>query len=138
MRRGVGANACVSLLLALVAVAASACVPADASTPVTVNIRIHYSKFEPASITVPAGVPVTYVIRNDDPIDHEWLVGDAAFHARHRTGTEAAHGDRPDEVSLPPLSTKTTTLTLAAGTYTYICHFPLHEQYGMIGIVTAK
>lgn len=138
MRRGVGANACVSLLLALVAVAASACVPADASTPVTVNIRIHYSKFEPASITVPAGVSVTYVIRNDDPIDHEWLVGDAAFHARHRTGTETAHGDRPDEVSLPPLSTKTTTLTLAAGTYTYICHFPLHEQYGMIGIVTAK
>jgi len=69
---------------------------------------------------------------------HEWLVGDASFHARHRTGTEAAHGDRPDEVSLPPLSTRTTTLTLAAGVYTYICHFPLHEQYGMIGIVTAK
>ena len=138
MRQRAGAHAFAALVLALAAVAASACVPADASTPVTVNIRIHYSTFEPAAITVPAGVPVTYVIRNDDPIDHEWLVGDAAFHARHRTGTEAAHGDRPDEVSLPPLSTKTTTLTLAAGTYTYICHFPLHEQYGMIGIVTAK
>lgn len=138
MRPGVGAHALVLLLLALVAMAASACGPADASSPVTVNIRIHYSKFEPASVTVPAGVPVTYVIRNDDPIDHEWLVGDALFHARHRTGTEAAHGDRPDEVSLPPLSMKTTTLTLAAGTYMYICHFPLHEQYGMIGIVTAK
>ena len=125
------------LALALVAFAASACASADASTP-TVNIRIHYSKFEPAAITVPAGVPVTYIIRNDDPIDHEWLVGDAAFHARHRTGTENAHGDRPDEVSLPPLATKTTTLTLPAGTYTFICHFPLHEQYGMIGIVTAR
>ena len=41
-------------------------------------------------------------------------------------------------MSLPPLSTKTTTLTLTAGTYIFICHFPLHEQYGMIGIVTAK
>jgi uncharacterized cupredoxin-like copper-binding protein len=126
------------LALALVALAASACASADASTPVTVNIRIHYSKFEPTSITVPAGVPVTYVIRNDDPIDHEWLVGNAAFHARHRTGTESVHDDRPDEVSLPPLSTKTTTLTLAAGTYVFICHFPLHEQYGMIGLVTAR
>ncbi len=138
MNHGAGSRLVGALLLALVAVAASACVPADASTPVTVNIRIHYSKFEPASITVPAGVPVTYVIRNDDPIDHEWLVGDASFHVRHRTGTEAVHGDRPDEVSLPPLSVKTTTLTLPAGTYTYICHFPLHEQYGMIGIVTAR
>lgn len=138
MRHGAGARIGSALVLALVALAASACAPADASSPVTVNIRIHYSKFEPASITVPAGVPVTFVIRNDDPIDHEWLVGDAAFHARHRTGTEAAHGDRSDEVSLPPLTTKTTTLTLAAGTYTYICHFPLHEQYGMIGIVTAR
>jgi len=138
MNHGAGARIVTALVLALAALAASACGPADASTPVTVNIRIHYSKFEPASIIVPAGVPVSYVIRNDDPIDHEWLVGDASFHASHRTGTEAAHGDRPDEVSLPRLSTKTTTLTLAAGTYTYICHFPLHEQYGMIGIVTAK
>lgn len=127
-----------ALLLALGALVAGACIPADASTPVTVNIRIRYSKFAPAAITVPAGVPVTYVIRNDDPIDHEWLVGDAAFHARHRAGTEALHVDRVDEVSLPPLSTKTTKLTLAAGTYVFICHFPLHEQYGMVGTVTAK
>jgi uncharacterized cupredoxin-like copper-binding protein len=103
-----------------------------------VHIRIHYSKFEPSTISVPAGVPVTYVIENADPIDHEWLIGDAAFHARHRTGTEPVHGDRPDEVSLPANTSRTTTLTLAAGTYTYICHFPLHEQYGMVGIVTAR
>jgi plastocyanin len=126
------------IALALAACAASACAPAEAATPVRVEIRIHYSKFEPASVTVPAGVPVTYVIRNDDPIDHEWLVGDAAFHARHRTGTEPVHGERPDEVSVPPMTTKTTTLTLAAGSYLYICHFPLHEEYGMVGVVTAR
>lgn len=125
------------VVMALAAVAASACTPADASSGVTVNIRIHYSKFDPTGITVPAGVPVTYVIRNDDPIDHEWLIGDAAFHARHRTGTEAVHGDRPNEVSVPALTTKTTTLTLAPGSYLFICHFPLHEEYGMIGVVTA-
>lgn len=126
------------LALALALLAAGACAPVDAATPVTVRIRIHYSRFEPAAVNVPAGVPVTFVIVNDDPIDHEWLIGDAAFHARHRAGTEPAHGDRPDEVSLPPLSTRTTTLTLAAGTHVYICHFPGHEEYGMVGVVTAR
>ena len=127
-----------ALVLALAATAASACAAADAATPTVVQIRIHHSKFEPASIVVPAGVQVTYVIRNDDPIDHEWLAGDAAFHARHRTGTEPVHGDRPDEVSLPPGTTRTTTLALSAGTYLYICHFPAHEAYGMVGVVTAR
>jgi uncharacterized cupredoxin-like copper-binding protein len=124
--------------LALAALAASACVPVDAASPTRVEIRIHYSKFEPASVTVPSGVPVTFVLRNDDPIDHEWLIGDAAFHERHRKGGEAVHGDRPDEVSVPAMTTKTTTLTLSQGSYVFICHFPLHERYGMVGLVTAR
>jgi uncharacterized cupredoxin-like copper-binding protein len=123
------------IALALVVLATSACAPA---APQRIEIRIHYSKFEPTTLNIPAGVPVTFVIHNDDPIDHEWLVGDAAFHARHRTGTEPVHGDRPDEVSLPANATRTTTLTLPAGTYTYICHFPLHEQYGMVGLVNSR
>jgi uncharacterized cupredoxin-like copper-binding protein len=123
------------IALALVVLATSACAPA---APQRIEIRIHYSKFEPTSLNIPAGVPVTFVIHNDDPIDHEWLVGDAAFHARHRAGTEPVHADRPDEVSLPANTTKTTTLTLPAGSYTYICHFPLHEQYGMVGVVNAR
>jgi uncharacterized cupredoxin-like copper-binding protein len=126
------------MALALVVLAASACASAVDATPTVVSIRIHYSKFEPATIEMPAGRPVTFIIRNDDPIDHEWLVGDASFHARHRTGTEPAHGDRPDEVSVPANTTKSTTRTFAAGSYLFICHFPLHEQYGMIGIVTAR
>jgi uncharacterized cupredoxin-like copper-binding protein len=123
------------IALALVVLATSACAPA---APQRIEIRIHYSRFEPATLNIPAGVPVTFVIHNDDPIDHEWLVGDAAFHARHRTGTEPVHGDRPDEVSLPANATRTTTRTLPAGIYTYICHFPLHEQYGMVGLVNAR
>ncbi len=124
------------IALALVVLATSACAPA---APQRIEIRIHYSKFEPSSITVPAGRPVTFVIRNDDPIDHEWLIGDAAFHARHRAGTEPVHGDRPDEVSLPPFTTRTTTLTFSRpGALTFICHFPGHEAYGMVGILTAK
>ena len=102
------------------------------------EIRIHFSHFGPTEVVAKAGVPITITLVNTDPIDHEWLVGDASFHARHRTGTEPVHGDRPDEVSVAANTTKSTTLTFAAGSYLFICHFPLHEQYGMIGIVTAK
>lgn len=120
--------------------------PRAASAPRTegplardVTIVIHYSRFTPSVVEVPAGMPITFTLRNDDPIEHEWLIGDDAFHARHRAGTEAVHGDRPDEVSLPPFATRTTTLTFAhAGAVTFVCHFPGHEAYGMVGILTAK
>jgi uncharacterized cupredoxin-like copper-binding protein len=125
--------------LALAAAAASACAPAQAATlPTDVGIRIKYSRFILDRIEVPANTPITFTLVNDDPIDHEWLIGDAAFHQRHRTGTEPVHGDRPDEVSLPPMATKTTTLSFAPGTYIFICHFPAHEAYGMVGLLVAK
>jgi uncharacterized cupredoxin-like copper-binding protein len=125
--------------LALAAAAASACAPAQAATLSTdVGIRIKYSRFILDRIEVPANVPITFTLVNDDPIDHEWLIGDAGFHERHRTGTEPVHGDRPDEVSLPPMATKKTTLTFAPGSYIFICHFPAHEAYGMVGLLVAK
>jgi plastocyanin len=108
--------------------------------PVTaVEIVVHYSKFEPSSITVPVGVPVTITLRNDDPIDHEWIVGDEAVHAIHRVGTEPLHPTRPTEVVLPALTTRTTVVTFeATGTLQYICHLPQHEAYGMVGTVTIE
>ncbi|MEO8509714.1 MAG: plastocyanin/azurin family copper-binding protein [Chloroflexota bacterium] len=105
--------------------------------PVTVEIQIHYSAFVPTAISVPHGVPVTFVLVNDDPIDHEWLVGDEAFHERHRTGTEHHHGAVPEEVSIVALSTQETTITFPdPGTLTYVCHLPGHEAYGMTGMLT--
>ena len=126
--------------MALAALAASACTTASATQlPTHVAIRVHYSHFDQTKIDVPMGVPITFTLVNDDPIDHEWLIGDETFHARHRAGTEAVHGDRPNEVSLPPLSVKTTTITFdKPGPLTFICHFPQHEAYGMVGVVMVK
>src|SRR5947207_10783082 len=107
--------------------------------PIEIPITIHFSHFEPASVTVPAGRPVTFVITNTDPIDHEWIVGDAATHERHRTGTEPYHASRPTEVTIPALSTVTTVVTFGApGALQYICHLPGHEAYGMVGTVTIR
>lgn len=125
--------------LALAALAASACAPAKAATlPTDIVIRLQYSHFGPDRLEVPANVPITFTIVNDDPIDHEWLVGDDAFHQRHRAGTEPVHDDRPDEVSVAALGTKKTTITFAPGAYKFICHFPRHEAYGMVGLLIAK
>lgn len=120
----------------LVVATASGC---GRSEPLTVTVTIRYSTFDPAAITVPAGVPVTFRIVNEDPIDHEWLVGDEAFHAAHRTGTEEAHGDVPTEVSIAALETATTTITFdEPGSLAYICHVPRHEAYGMVGVLTVE
>jgi uncharacterized cupredoxin-like copper-binding protein len=103
----------------------------------TVTITMRYSHFLPASVEVPAGVPVTFVLDNEDPIGHEWIVGDELTHRRHRTGTEPHHGERATEQSIGALSSVRTTVTFPkAGTYRYICHLPGHEAYGMVGIVT--
>ena len=102
-----------------------------------VEIVIRHSHFEPSAIRVAAGVPVTITIRNDDPIDHEWIVGDQALHERHRSGTEAYHDARPTEVTIPALESRTTVVMFpAASGWTFACHLPGHEAYGMVGSVT--
>ena len=123
------------LALALgVAGMAAAWVNKPGSGPVTVDIPIRYSHYDRGQVTVRVGVPVTVVLHNGDPIDHEWIVGDAGVHERHREGTEPVHGSRATEVTVRAGTTATTTITFnRPGTYLYICHLPGHEAYGMVG-----
>ena len=82
---------------------------------------------------------VTIVLRNDDPIDHEFIVGDAAVHERHRTGTEPVHASRPTEVTIPAGTTRATTITFTTpGSFLFICHLPGHEAYGMVGTLVVR
>lgn len=126
--------------LALLAAAAAIALAGRGPAPVTeVEIVVHYSKFSPSEIVVPVGVPVTITLRNDDPIDHEWIVGDEAVHAIHRVGTEPLHPDRPTEVVLPAMSSRTTVVTFeSTGELRFICHLPAHETFGMVGTVTIR
>jgi uncharacterized cupredoxin-like copper-binding protein len=120
-----------------VATAIGANAVARSNDPIIIPITIHFSHYDPATVTVPVGRAVTFVITNTDPIDHEWIVGDAALHERHRTGTEPVHNARPTEITIPALSERRTTVTFAAaGSLQFICHLPGHEAYGMVGTVT--
>ncbi len=128
-------------LLALPALAglllgSSSCGGGDAVAATETTVAMHFSRFAATLDIVRAGVPVTITLRNDDPIDHEWIVGTDAVHATHRTGAEPLHATRPSEVTVPALSTRVTTITFRkAGAYTYICHLPGHEAYGMVGVL---
>jgi uncharacterized cupredoxin-like copper-binding protein len=129
-------------LLGLLLVAGAAAValarPKD-NLPTSVVIDIHYSKFVPSDISVPVGVPIAITLINNDPIDHEWIVGDDAVHQVHRTGTELLHPEKPTEVVIPAGGTTTTVITFVqAGSLKYICHLPAHEAYGMVGTVSIR
>jgi uncharacterized cupredoxin-like copper-binding protein len=123
----------VATALLLTAAAVAGCAP----SPQTVTLTIHYSAFDLTELSVPRGVPITFVLVNEDPIDHEWLIGDDAFHAAHRSGTHATHGEVPTEVTIPALETVATTITFdESSSLAYICHLPGHEAYGMVGVLT--
>src|SRR4029077_2110995 len=96
--RSVSRRAVAGLLGAVLVALLSGC----GASPMRIQITIHYSHYDPSRLTVPHGVPVTFVIVNTDPIDHEWIVGDAALQQRHRTGTEPVHNARPTENHDPP------------------------------------
>jgi uncharacterized cupredoxin-like copper-binding protein len=126
----------VAAVLAAVVLGATLAACGGAS-PTRVQIKIHYSHYDPDAITVPHGVPVTFVLVNTDPIDHEWIAGDAALHQRHRTGTDPVHIAHPTEISIPAMTTRETTVTFdSPGVLQYICHVPGHEEYGMVGTLT--
>jgi uncharacterized cupredoxin-like copper-binding protein len=128
----------VAAAVAIASVGAALAVAArEAAAPVELEMR--YSEFSRTRIEARAGVPLTVVLRNDDPIDHEWIVGDDALHERHRDGTEPVHASRATEVTVPAGEQRETTVTFdRPGTYRFICHLPGHEAYGMVGTVVVE
>ena len=119
------------------ALAAAACASASASVPVgirTIELNVRHSRFSTSELHVERGERVTFVVRNEDPIDHELIVGPMDVQLRHENGTEAHHPPTPGEVTVPLFDTATTTYDFdRAGTYWFGCHLPGHWAYGMQG-----
>jgi uncharacterized cupredoxin-like copper-binding protein len=122
---------------AVLALASSAaCSPGPGTGRRTVELTIRHSRFQPAELSFPAGSAVRFVIRNTDPIDHEFILGDQAVQDRHEEGTEAHHATIPGEVSVPAGTVATTTFRFAEpGLLLIGCHLPGHWDYGMRGLV---
>lgn len=119
----------------LTAAVLGGCSPARAAHE-TVAITINHSRFDPAVLEVSAGTSVTFVVRNDDPIAHEFIVGDEVVQAVHEAGTERHHGAKPGEISIPAGEERSTTYEFdQPGLVLLGCHLPGHYDYGMRGHV---
>jgi uncharacterized cupredoxin-like copper-binding protein len=135
--------AAVAVLLGAAAVLAAAAVAAPrpgGGTERTVVVTMHHSRFQPALVRVAPGERVRFVLRNTDPIDHEFILGDAGVQARHEQGRQRRHhGDVPGERSVPAGQEAATTYAFPAaadgGTLEFACHLPGHYAYGMHGTV---
>ncbi len=131
----VGAGALVASLGYAVAASGS---PTDVAGPgvVRVEVGIENSRFEMDPLRVQEGTLVEFVLQNDDPIDHELVVGDDEVHRLHADGRERRHPPVPGEVSIAPGDRAMTFYQFdEAGSVVYACHLPGHVAYGMDGTI---
>jgi uncharacterized cupredoxin-like copper-binding protein len=127
---------------ALVAVRAAGS-PAGDGPERTVVVTMRHSRFEPATVRVEPGERVRFVLRNTDPIDHEFILGDDGVQRRHEQGREREHhGEVPGERSVAAGREAVTTYAFPASragrALEFACHLPGHYAYGMRGMVRVE
>ena len=96
----------------------------SAAQPVTVQ-GTDALKFEPSTLTVKAGQPVTLTFTNSGQTVHDWSLAQGA--------------GQPVKISAAGGQSASGTFTIdRPGTYTFICSQPGHEAGGMKGTITAQ
>jgi uncharacterized cupredoxin-like copper-binding protein len=91
-------------------------------------------RIEPSPMTVPAGVPVTFVVTNTGAIEHEFFIGDEAAQAEFEAEMQAGamRHDGLEGVTVAPGETKEFTYTFAEPGETLAgCHVVGHYGGGM-------
>jgi len=124
------------------ATAATSSVPSPAA-PSRIEVSLTDAlKIEPASMTVPVGVPVTFVVTNTGTTDHEFYLGDEEAQAEHEMEMAEMGGmshDEPEGIAVEPGETKELTYTFAdAGQTLAGCHVAGHYGAGMKAGITVK
>jgi uncharacterized cupredoxin-like copper-binding protein len=145
--------------LAAVAVLAAACsgaaatpapaaptpAPSAAAAPVRVEVKLLDAlRIELASTTVPAGVPVTFVVTNTGTVLHEFVLGDEAEQAAHdeemaEQGGMSMPEDEEMAIGVEPGKTKELTVTFEKpGSTLAGCHVVGHYAGGMKATITIE
>jgi uncharacterized cupredoxin-like copper-binding protein len=108
----------------------------------TVVVTMHHSRFQPEVVRVAPGTTVRFLLRNTDPIDHEFILGDEEVQRRHEQGRQREHhGEVPGEVSVAAGGQAATTYTFPRGgpaSLQFACHLPGHYAYGMRGVAVVS
>ena len=119
--------------------------PSGAASAAATRVEVTLTdalKIEPAALTVPAGVPVTFVVTNSGATDHEFYLGDEAAQAEHEKEMAEMGGmahDEPEGIAVKPGETKELTYTFAeAGETLAGCHVAGHYGGGMKATITVS
>ena len=122
-------------------------VATPAATPVAVRFEVALADMltmTPAAMTVPVGVPVTFVVTNGGTVLHEFVLGDETAQADHETEMQQAGGmsmpvDEPMAIGVEPGKTKEITVTFdKAGTVFAGCHVAGHWLAGMKSVISVE
>lgn len=125
--------------------AAATASPVAASPAASAITRIEVTltdsmAIELSSMTVPAGVPITFVVTNTGVADHEFYLGDESAQVAHEAEMMANGGmshDEPGGVAVAPGETKELVHTFgAAGVTIAGCHVAGHYAAGMMTQIT--
>jgi uncharacterized cupredoxin-like copper-binding protein len=136
-RRQIAVLAVLALVVAACSSAGSSpTAPADASPATRIEVTLADAlRIEPAAMTVPAGVPVTFVVSNIGALEHEFYLGDEAAQADHEAEMMEMGGmghDEPEGIAVAPGETKELTYTFdAPGELLAGCHVEGHYGGGM-------
>ena len=132
-----------ALLLAVVACAGANTAESPAKSTATERIDVTLTdalRIEPAAMTVPAGVPVTFVVTNSGASEHEFYLGDEAAQTEHEREMQSMGGmthDEPEGIAVPSGETKELTYTFAEPGATLAgCHVAGHYVGGMRASIT--
>ena len=125
--------------------AASASAEAGASAATRIEVTLtDMLKIAPATMTVPAGVPVTFVVTNRGTVLHEFTLGDEEEQMAHDKEMMEAGGmsmpkDEPMAIGVEPGMMKELTVTFdAPGATLAGCHIIGHYAAGMKAAITIE
>ncbi len=116
--------------------------PVVQKTEITLIAQDNFT-YEPASITVPVGRPVTLTIKNKGSVEHDFVIEkinikdrildqDSGMHTDHNTDDIqydlhiSGMGGETRHVTFTPVST---------GTYSFFCTVKGHKEAGMTGVL---
>jgi uncharacterized cupredoxin-like copper-binding protein len=112
--------------------------PGNAKDPArTVTVIAAAMRFKPDTIDVRRGETIRFVITNNGPTKHEFVIGDHGFHMQHIKEMEEMPDmpmDEENSVDLRPGQTKVLLWRFTnAGEFLFGCDIPGHFQSGMVG-----
>ena len=127
------------LLLIIFALLLTGCAAA-APQKTEITIIANEFKFEPASITVPAGRPVTLTIKNKGTVEHDFVIQKISLKdvVQESSSMNMNHDMSSMNYALhvATISGESSVITFTpveAGTYEFFCAVKGHKESGMTG-----